>query len=171
MLPIIACTLGFSTITVEAPKPEIVVQEYNVEAMIAEVAEKQDELATELMQQQRDIIATRGVIEGRKCTMVVTAYTLRYEECGKHPDDPDYGITASGERVKEWYTIAVPKSIPFGTKIYIPYFKDKPNGGIFVAKDRGAAIKEGRLDVYMTDLNEALRFGKQTLEVVILGRE
>lgn len=98
----------------------------------------------------------------------VTAYTLREEECGKSPDDPYYGITASGKKVKAWHTVAAPKDIPFGTKIYIPYFKDKPNKGIFVVEDRGGAIKGNRLDVYMESLSEALEFGRRKLEVYIL---
>ena len=99
----------------------------------------------------------------------VTAYTLREEECGKTPDHPEYGITVSGKYVTEWQTIAGPKSIPFGTKVYIPFFKDKPNEGWFVVEDRGDAITEGHFDVYMEDLSEALNFGRRKLEVYILA--
>lgn len=98
----------------------------------------------------------------------VTAYTLREEECGKAPDHPEYGITASGKYVTAWQTIAGPKSLPFGTKVYIPFFKDKPNGGWFIVEDRGGAIVEGHLDVYMENLSEALNFGRRKLEVYIL---
>lgn len=101
-------------------------------------------------------------------TFNVTAYTLRKEECGKAPNHQDYGVTASGEKVAEWYTAAAPKSIPFGTVLYIPYFKDKPNKGIFVVRDRGSAITEGHLDIYMEEYSEALKFGRQDLEVYVL---
>src|SRR5690554_4028967 len=67
----------------------------------------------------------------------LTAYTLREEECGKAPSHPAYGITARGTYVQEWQTIAGPKELAFGTKIYIPYFKDQPNKGIFIVEDRG----------------------------------
>lgn len=107
----------------------------------------------------------------------VTAYTLRKEECGKDVNDPKYGQPAiSGRKevdfqtvhVQQWRTIAASKSIPFGTRIYIPYFKDKLNGGVFVVEDRGGAIIEGHLDVYMEDLDEALEFGRRKLEAYIL---
>ena len=105
--------------------------------------------------------------EGKKAIYEITAYTLREEECGKPKEHPEYGITASGKYVTAWQTIAGPKSIPFGTKVYIPFFKDKPNEGWFVVEDRGGAITEGRFDVYMEDLSEALDFGRRKLEVYI----
>lgn len=94
----------------------------------------------------------------------VTAYTLA--ECGKTPDHPLYGITASGAKVKEGHTIAAPPDIPFGTKIYIPYFDT-----IFTVEDRGGAIKGDRLDVYMKDVSEALEFGRRRLDVIILTQQ
>ena len=36
-----------------------------------------------------------------------------------------------------------------------------------VCTDRGSAITEGRLDVYMPELEDAIEFGRQTLEVQI----
>lgn len=81
------------------------------------------------------------------------------------------GITASGAMVCPWYTVAASKSVPFGTRVYIPYFKDKPNGGVFVVQDRGGAITEGHLDVYMPLEQAANDFGRQNLEVYILGGE
>ena len=98
-----------------------------------------------------------------------TAYTLREEECGRTVGEDGYGITASGARVQEWYTIAASKNLPFGTIVYIPYFKDKPNHGIFVVQDRGGAITSGHIDVYMQDYDEAVAFGRQNLEAYVLN--
>lgn len=106
--------------------------------------------------------------EGRGEIYRVTAYNLSYQSCQKHPDHPEYGITASGKRVQEWHTIAAGPELKFGTKVYIPYFKDKPNGGVFVVEDRGGAIKNGCLDVYMEDYNECMEFGVRLLEAYIL---
>jgi len=144
-------------------RQEEIVEVQQVEQI--EVSDKQKEMQEQLEKQQE--IISRGNV-GRKMIFEVTAYTLREEECGKSPDDPYYGITASGKKVKAWHTVAAPKNIPFGTKIYIPYFKDKPNKGIFVVEDRGGAIKGNRLDVYMESLSEALKFGRRKLEVYIL---
>lgn len=144
------------------------IQEEIVEVQQVEqtkVYDEQKEMQEQL--EKREEIISRGNV-GRKMIFEVTAYTLREEECGKSPDDPYYGITASGKKVKAWHTVAAPKEIPFGTKIYIPYFKDKPNKGIFVIEDRGGAIKGNRLDVYMESLSEALEFGRRKLEVYIL---
>lgn len=99
-------------------------------------------------------------------TMEVTAYWEG--SCGKKPDHPQYGITASGEYVKEWYTIAAGPELKIGTQVYIPFFKDKPNSGIFTVKDRGRAITDGHLDVYMKDYVSCMKFGRQWLEVYIL---
>ena len=103
--------------------------------------------------------------------MECTAYTLREEECGKAPGTPGYGITASGAHVEPWHTIAAPRSIPYGTRIYIPYFSDMPNEGVFTVQDRGGAITEGHLDIYMVRYGDAMDFGRRELDVYILGVE
>lgn len=93
----------------------------------------------------------------------VTAYTAGYESTGKNPSDDWYAITASGEPVLEGRTIACPPSIPFGTPIFIPAFEN-----VFYCTDRGSAITEGRLDIYMADVEQALQFGRRKLEVYVL---
>ncbi|EGL19841.1 MULTISPECIES: 3D domain-containing protein [unclassified Paenibacillus] len=96
----------------------------------------------------------------------VTAYTNNRESTGKSPGDKYYGITASGQKTKEGYTIACPKSMPFGTQIYIPYF-----GNTYTCTDRGGAIKEGRLDVFMSSESKAAKFGRRKLEVQIIQKK
>jgi 3D (Asp-Asp-Asp) domain-containing protein len=93
----------------------------------------------------------------------VTAYTAGFESTGKHPDDPMYGITASGEYVKENHTIACGQEHEFGTEIFIPYFDT-----IFTCEDRGGAITEGKIDVYIPILEDALEFGRRDLEVIVI---
>jgi 3D (Asp-Asp-Asp) domain-containing protein len=100
--------------------------------------------------------------------MEVTAYDLSYESCGKLPNHPEYGITASGEPVKEWYTVAAGKELKFGTRVYIPYFADKPNGGVFVVQDRGGGVGNGQLDVYIEDNASCMEFGRRKLEVWVI---
>jgi 3D (Asp-Asp-Asp) domain-containing protein len=103
-----------------------------------------------------------------KQSMTVTAYDLSYQSCQKVPSDPEYGITASGQKVKEWHTAAAGSALPFGTKIYIPYFKDMPNAGMFVVQDRGSAIKDNCIDVYISDSGACRKFGRQRLDVWIV---
>ena len=103
--------------------------------------------------------------------MSVTSYSLDYRCCGKYPSHPEYGITYSGKHVEEWNTVAAGREIPIGTIIYIPYFKDKPNKGIFTVTDRGSGVKRNCIDVYMdVPYKELMRFGRKTLEVYIIER-
>lgn len=92
----------------------------------------------------------------------VTAYTAGHESTGKYPSDPLYGVTASGAYVKENHTIACGPEHEFGTRIYIPYFDNE-----FECQDRGGAITEGKIDVYIASLSEALEFGRRELEVIV----
>ncbi len=98
-------------------------------------------------------------------TMNISAYTA--STCGKSAGSKGYGITSSGARATAYYTIAAGKAYPVGTIIYIPYFQNKPNGGWFVVQDRGGAISNNRIDVYMNTYNECINFGRRNLECYI----
>lgn len=98
-------------------------------------------------------------------TMNTSAYTA--STCGKSASSSGYGITSSGAKASSWYTVAAGKAYPVGTIIYIPYFQNKPNGGWFVVQDRGGAISNNRIDVYMGTYNECINFGRRNLECYI----
>lgn len=91
-------------------------------------------------------------------TMVVeaTAYSTNQPSLGD--------ITYSGINLRENpNVIAVdPNVIPLGSKVYIPGY------GTFVAGDTGSAIKGNRIDVHITDLNQATAFGRKTMEIQII---
>lgn len=95
-------------------------------------------------------------------TMNTSAYCSCAICCGK-----TNGITSSGAPASSWYTVAAGSSYPIGTVIYIPYFSDKPNGGWFVVQDRGGAISDSKLDIYMGSHGQALQFGRRSLECYI----
>lgn len=91
-----------------------------------------------------------------------SAYCSCSKCCGKST-----GITASGARATAWYTLAAGSGYKIGTVIYIPAFADKPNGGWFIVQDRGGAISNSKLDVYMDSHSQALQFGRRTLECYV----
>lgn len=95
-------------------------------------------------------------------TFNTSAYCACKKCCGK-----TNGITSSGAKASSWYTLAAGKGYPVGTVIYIPYFKDKPNGGWFVVQDRGGAISNSKLDVFMGTHSQALQFGRRSLECYV----
>lgn len=94
-----------------------------------------------------------------------SAYTA--STCGKKAGSKGYGKTANGATASSWYTVAAGKSYPMGTVIYIPALKNKPNGGWFVVQDRGGAISNNKLDIYMSTYNECIQFGRKNLECYI----
>lgn len=92
------------------------------------------------------------------CT--VTWYTA--DTCGKAPDHPAYGITASGLPVEEGATCAVdPEVIPMFSTVYVEYADG--SAGTFRATDTG--VKGNWVDIYTPDYDYAVRCGLQSLTV------
>lgn len=89
---------------------------------------------------------------------IITAYCPCVECCGKTD-----GITASGEKATQGITVAMNKSIPFGTKIYIDGVGER------IVQDRGGAIKGNKIDLYFDSHKKALEFGRKTKQVTILN--
>ncbi|MBO3444261.1 MULTISPECIES: 3D domain-containing protein [Clostridia] len=82
--------------------------------------------------------------------VVATAYT-------------GYSTTSTGQK-PVWGTIAVdPKVIPYGTKVYIPYFDQ-----VFVANNTGGAIKGNKIDIFMNTRKECYNWGRRTIEIQVL---
>ncbi len=100
--------------------------------------------------------------------MVATAYDLSYESCGKYPDDPYYGITASGTKAQPGTVAVDPDVIPLGTKLYIASTDGSPDYGFATALDTGSAIKGYRVDLFMEDNRDALDYGKRQVKVYVL---
>lgn len=105
--------------------------------------------------------STEGVVP-RVAKFNTSAYCSCARCCGK-----SNGITSSGARAKEWYTIAAGPGFPIGTVIYIPAFADKPNAGWFVVEDRGGAISNNKIDIFMGSHAAAIQFGRRSLECYI----
>lgn len=89
---------------------------------------------------------------------VITAYCTCRVCCGVYSGG---NRTASGTVPTSNRTIAVDTNvIPFRTKVVI-------NGQVYVAEDRGGAIKGKRIDMFFMTHKEALRWGRRTMEVFL----
>ena len=73
------------------------------------------------------------------------------------------GITADGTKAKKGTIAADIKFYPFGTKMYVPGY------GWGEVHDAGSAIKgPARIDVFFSNHNDAMKWGKKRLKVTIL---
>lgn len=99
-----------------------------------------------------------------KNTMVfiATAYCICYKCCGKTPEHPEYGITASGKRATPGRTVAVDRNvIPLGATVIV-------DGVEMVAEDTGGAIRGNRIDICVASHEEGLQFGRRQVEVEVI---
>lgn len=98
--------------------------------------------------------------------VLATGYTAGVESTGKNPNDPQYGITYSGVKVKRdlYSTIAADTNVfPIGSILFIPGY------GYGVVADTGSAIKGNRLDLYYETVNDVYeQWGKKSVEVYIV---
>jgi 3D (Asp-Asp-Asp) domain-containing protein len=106
-----------------------------------------------------------GVIDV-KCT----AYSNSFEDTGKRPGDPAYGITKSGMVAREGIVAVDPGIIPLGTKLYIEILDDSVEDyGFAIAGDTGAKIKGKKVDLFFDAPRETLlRFGVRKAKVYII---
>lgn len=90
-------------------------------------------------------------------TFTATAYCGCTKCCGKST-----GKTASGTMATQGRTVAMPSSYKFGTKIEIQGM------GSYVVEDRGGAIKDNRIDIFFSNHQSALNFGKRTINLRVV---
>ena len=143
------------------------------ETIIKEPVDKIIQISTKVSSRSGSRAGANGaslaaMVEGKTPSVVTlnaSAYTA--STCGKSPSDSSYGRTASGAMASSWYTVAAGSGYPMGTIIYIPYFANKVNGGWFVVQDRGGAISNNRIDIYMDTLGECQSFGRRNLECYV----
>ena len=112
------------------------------------------------------IVPKTYAIETLYCS--ATAYTLAEDECGKPPWHEAYGVTASGEFVKEGFIAVDTNIIPMHSIVYIEGAWEYE--GLYIAKDTGGAIKGNKIDIFMWDKQKALKFGRRNVKVHILRK-
>ena len=133
---------------------------------LEKIKAEQERLAEEEMLRQEELERQRIAEEERKrnenriyCKFEVSFY------CGCYDCTQNGNLqTASGEYAVEGITIAAPRDIPFGSQVYIEEL-----GQTYAVQDRGGYIEYTydeygnlvmRLDVYISDHNRALEYGR-----------
>ena len=97
--------------------------------------------------------------------VTVTHYCICQQCCGKAPDHPAYGITASGTRATPYRTVAVdPSVIPLGADVLVDY-GDGAGLRRYRAEDTGGAVKGNHIDLCVGSHAEALQLGRRTATV------
>jgi len=96
-------------------------------------------------------------------TNIITATVTAYCSCRVCCGPNAHGITASGTPPVQGRTIAASRSIPLGSKVIIA---EKT----YVVEDRLAKRFDNRFDLFFRSHQEAKRFGKRTLKVMIITK-
>lgn len=99
---------------------------------------------------------------------VATAYTSAEDECGKPFNHPAYGVTASGEMVRDGFIAVDTRVIPMHSVVLVQ--GAGRFDGIYIAKDTGGAIEGNRIDIYVPDKATAYDFGRKRIKLTILRR-
>lgn len=102
--------------------------------------------------------------------MRATSYTASFEDTGKHPGDPGFGITYTGMKVRRGVIAVDPKVIPLGTRVYVEGVGSTPDYGFAIAADIGGAIKGDKIDLYFDDAGTVRRWGIRKVKVYILTK-
>lgn len=100
----------------------------------------------------------------------VSHYCICQKCCGKTPDNPGYGITASGRKATPYVSVAVdPDVIPLGSDVLVDY----GDGEIkyYRADDTGGAVKGDHIDLCVGGHQEALHLGIRTATVWVVQHD
>lgn len=161
-ISLVICILS---IFCEIPKEETTEEQINVAEIQQEQVQEQDQVEEKVQEEQ---VQEQVEKEQPKEPELVSlgwfnssAYDRCYDCCEKTPDNPYYGITATGTVATAGRTIAVdPNVIPYGTNVII-------NGHTYLAEDTGGAIKGKKIDIFFETHAESLQYGRRQVEVFI----
>lgn len=131
--------------------------------------EENDELENKINtlqeEEKKQANTNRGVFPNRKHRkekLIVTAYAPFDNQSGICSDG-DPTKTATGTYPKHGTVAANPNRFPYGTKFYIEGY------GYATCEDTGSAMRKNsnKIDIFMETHEEAIKFGKQEIEVII----
>lgn len=102
--------------------------------------------------------------------VTVTHYCICQRCCGKSPDHPAYGITASGRRATPYVSVAVDTSvIPLGADVLVDYGDGEIH--YYRADDTGSGVTDRHIDLCVGSHDEALQMGHRTATVYWVDSE
>jgi 3D (Asp-Asp-Asp) domain-containing protein len=78
------------------------------------------------------------------------------------------GTTKSGEQTRPGIVAADPRVLPMGTRLRINGLR-QPDTVVYKVSDTGSEIKGREIDIYMPSCGDAIRFGRQRIEVHVLN--
>jgi 3D (Asp-Asp-Asp) domain-containing protein len=78
--------------------------------------------------------------------------------------------TTTGTRVRAGIVAADPDVLPMGSVIAIDRIEklDSRHDGVYTVMDTGSKIRGRRIDIYLKDCREAVRFGRRAVQVTVL---
>jgi len=119
-----------------------------------------DKIEEEIIEKEKEVVPENQII--RTSTHVITAYN---SEAAQTDDSPC--ITANGFNVCEHGvedTIAA-NFLKFGTKVQIPeLFGER----VFIVRDRMNKKHPNRVDIWMVNRKDAVKFGIKTAKIVVI---
>ena len=79
-----------------------------------------------------------------------------------------HGTTASGERTRRGIVAADPRVIPLGSTVTV----SRPGlpRRTYSVEDSGKHVKGRRIDIFMPSCRDARRFGRKTVQVLVVTR-
>lgn len=120
--------------------------------------EDQEEAENELI--EAALLARATKIEDA----IVTHYCICSKCCGKSPDHPAYGITASGKLATPGVSVGVdPDVIPLGADVLVDYGDGEIH--YYRADDTGIGISGNHIDLCVGSHQEALELGVRSATV------
>lgn len=152
------------------PMPEMEWKvEYGIPAM--DYAYITDEQLAEIEAQEAQSVEDALLASATRIDNVtVTHYCICQKCCGKSPDHPAYGITASGRYATPYVSVAVdPSVIPLGSDVLVDY----GDGVIqyYRADDTGSGVGGKHIDLCVSDHQEARNLGVRTATVYVVPLE
>lgn len=150
-----------------------------VDRVYREYYENGDLIEKEVLKENIKVAAVDEIVEyGTKSrnriayggTLVSRANEYRYKDCLTVTATAYCcgTTTATGMRVRYGCVAVDPKVIPLGSRLYVEAADGSWIYGTAVAADTGGAIKGNKIDLYVENYSDAIKFGRRTAKVYIL---